>query len=205
MAPFSDVENRRVVDTGTHIIVLMCDLGKRRKTVEACEGRSVALNCFGMSRNLHAKIVEEAGLQGEDPLLRVQNLVLVFLQVRCDVPFGVAERLLPDILRRHPVPVGVGDFNIVSKHVVEANLERRNSCPGSLRGLQVGDPRLAAEYQPAQLVEVSVESFADNPPIGVTVLSMTENSVPSAAPEMDETISRFRLVEGSRTIVSAIS
>ena len=52
-----------------------------------------------------------------------ENPFFVFLEIGCDVSFGVLQGLLPDEHRRNAVRVGVGDLDVVTEDLVEADLE----------------------------------------------------------------------------------
>ena len=57
--------------------------------------------------------------------------------------------------------MGVGDLDVVAEDLVEADLEAVDPGPADLLGLVLGDPRLAAPGDLAQLVEVGVIAVAD--------------------------------------------
>ncbi len=80
----------------------------------------------------------------------MQDFLFIFLQIRRDVPLGVRQRLLADVVSRDLLTVGVGDLDVVPEHVVETHLQRRNSGPFTFLLLQIRDPFFAAERHGAQ-------------------------------------------------------
>ncbi len=62
-------------------------------------------------------------LEVGDPLLGIQDQRLVLLQLGGDVPLGVDQRLLADIVGRSALGVGLADLQIVAKDLVVAHLQ----------------------------------------------------------------------------------
>ena len=73
-----------------------------------------------------------------------ENLLFVLFELRRDVPLGVFERLLADVVRRDFLAMGVRDFEVVAEHRIEADLHARDAGPLAFGGLILGHPLLAA-------------------------------------------------------------
>ena len=59
------------------------------------------------------------------------------------------------------VEVGLADFDVVTKDVVVADLERSNAGTLALGGLQAGDVVLAAAGDSPQIINIRVIAVAD--------------------------------------------
>ncbi len=70
-----------------------------------------------------AQRLEQLCLSGSDPVFRSQDLGLVFLELRGDVPLGIGQRLPPLVVGRHFFAVDLRYFEVVAKHLVEADLQ----------------------------------------------------------------------------------
>ena len=90
-----------------------------------------------------------------------QDFFLVFLQFRRNIPLGVFDRLLANILGRNFLAVGIGDFDVVTEYLIEPDFQVWNAAALRLLGLIAGNPLLAAVGQFAQRIQVGVEAVAD--------------------------------------------
>ncbi len=123
--------------------------------------------CVGLNRHrlfgdLESQRVEELRLKRKHLFLSVQNLLLVFLQLRCDVPFRIGRRLFADVVGGNFVFVCVGDFDVIAEHIVEADFQGRDARPLTFGFLQLGDPGLTVEREVPQFVQFRVEAFLDH-------------------------------------------
>ena len=86
-----------------------------------------------------------------------ENLGFQLFQLLGDVALGLRQGLLADPAFRHLVLVGVADFEVVPKHVVERHLQPRDSRGLSLPVSDGVKGFLAVERQPAHVVELGVD------------------------------------------------
>jgi hypothetical protein len=101
MSSCGNIKNGGVVDIGFDIPVVHRHTRKRRKAVEQSDGARITLDRFGVQGDARADLSEEGGLQRENPLLGMEDLLLVFFELGGDIPLGVGQRLLPEIGRAH--------------------------------------------------------------------------------------------------------
>src|SRR5439155_1761540 len=113
-------------------------------------------------------------------LLRPQHLRLVLLQLRRHVALGAGEGLAPLVIGRDPRLVGVRDLDVVAEHLVEADLERRDTGALALPRLQRRDVLLAAVACVLELVERLVMAGPD----GVAVRELSRRAVHEGAGEL---------------------
>lgn len=83
--------------------------------------------------------LEELGLPGRDPLVSLQDLLLVLLQLGRHEALATHDRLLALVVRRHQAEVGLADLDVVAEDPVEADLERGNPGAAAARAPRSGD------------------------------------------------------------------
>ena len=98
----------------------------------------------------------------QDPLVRLQHLLLVLLELRGDEALAAGDRLLADVVGGHERQVRLADLDVVAEDAVEADLERRDAGARALALLDGGDRRAPAAADLAQLVELGVDAVADD-------------------------------------------
>ena len=104
---------------------------------------------------------EQLLFEREDFVLGVQNFALVVFQLRRGEALGVDQSLLALIVGGGQVLVGLGDFDVVTEDVVEADLQRLDAGAGAFASLDLRDDLAAIAAEIAQLVEIGVEARAD--------------------------------------------
>src|SRR5204863_1076024 len=102
--------------------------------------------------------LEQLALARLDALTRGEDRVLVLLERRRDEALAVGDRLSALIVRRHRVEIGLRDFDVIPEDFVEADLERADACPLSLRRLDVRDRVLSAVAERADRIELGVDA-----------------------------------------------
>src|SRR5213075_746430 len=109
-------------------------------------------------RYMLAQRVEQLRFTFGDALLGAEHLRFVFLEVRRHVPLGAGESLPPLVIGRDALAVCVRDLDVVTEHLVEADLERSDTGAFPLARLQGGDVLLPAVAGLLQLVELAIET-----------------------------------------------
>ncbi len=105
---------------------------------------------------------EQVVFQLVDAFLRAEDFLLVFLQLGSDVALGVLESLLALVIARDSLAVCMGDFDVVAKHLVEADFQAWDAGAADLVGLEAGDPLLAAAGDLVQFVQLRVVAAPDH-------------------------------------------
>ena len=73
-----------------------------------------------------------------------QDLLLVLLELRSDVPLAVLESLFPNIIRWDSIPVGIGDLYVITEDRGVTDLQTRDPRRLGLIGLVTRNPFLTA-------------------------------------------------------------
>src|SRR5260370_29934811 len=97
-----------------------------------------------------------------DLLLGGQHLLLVLLEVRSNVTFGIFERLLALVVGRDFGGVGVSDLDVVAEDLVESDLQAGDSGAADLLSLKASDPILPAAGDRMELIEGAIVAPADH-------------------------------------------
>ena len=104
-----DLEDRLGDDLGAAVAVPGGQLGQGRQHVELGQDRAGLDQPRGLGRDPVAQRGEQLVFQLVGPVLGAEDFLLVLLQLRRDVPLGVLDRLLADVIvgdarRRGPAP-----------------------------------------------------------------------------------------------------
>ena len=89
------VNRMAVVHLRAAISVGNCKLGKPREHIQPRQDAAVALDCGDIVLNLRHEAGINLRFEHIDFFFSPENLLLVFLQFGCNVPFGIDESLLP--------------------------------------------------------------------------------------------------------------
>jgi len=76
-----------------------------------------------MSRRFVSQLMKQLFLQAIYLLLGVEDKTFLDLHFFSDKTFGIDQRLLADIIIRYFIGMGPGDFDIVTEHLIETDLE----------------------------------------------------------------------------------
>ena len=89
-------------------------------------------------------------------VLRAQHAGLVFLQLLRDVPFGVRQRLLPDVVFGDLFQVRAGHFDVIPENAVVPDLQPTDPRPLPLARLHFGQHFLPVGKEVPQLVHPGI-------------------------------------------------
>ena len=118
-----DINNERVVDFGANVSVLNGCICKGEEAVELRNNAGVELDSRHVFRSFREQFEENAVFDNLNLLFRAYDFFFVFLEFLGDIAFCIYERLLANPGAGHHIFVGVTNFKIIAKHVVEPNLE----------------------------------------------------------------------------------
>ena len=158
MATADDFEFVALHEDGPGVAVVLGDFGEAEQEVKAG---------YGAGRGLQQGQVRVQGrdkgrvgfpLDHVEPLLRAEDALLEFLELRSDVALGLRQRLLADPVLGHLVLVGVADFEVIPEDVVERNLQRGDARGFGFALADALEFGLAVVPEVAQLIE-----FLDHP------------------------------------------
>jgi hypothetical protein len=154
-----------VGDLGPNEVPLRGHVGQGRQAIALGHGVRELLHAGNVRRGLPAKVLEQPLFELQGPVLRGEHLVLVFLEPFGDVPLGVLDRLLADVVGRHLVGRGVVDLDVVPEHLVEADLEVRDAGPLRLLSLILAKPALAVGRDRPQAIQFGREPASNEPAV----------------------------------------
>ena len=136
--------------------------GEAAQGVRSGHGGGGLLHPGGLLGKIFPQLGENLIFQGGEPVLGGEHLVFQLLQFLGDVAFAVGQGLLADVVFRHLVDKGLGYFNIISEHPVEAHLQGADAGFLPLRGLDGGDGAAAALHNVPQTVGFLAGALADD-------------------------------------------
>ena len=88
--------------------------------------------------------------------------MFIFLQLLGDVTLGIYEGLLSYPLRGHYILVCVAHLEIISEDIVEADLERRNTCALDLPLLHLEQVVLSVAGNLPEFIELFIDAACYN-------------------------------------------
>src|SRR5690606_11292513 len=156
MAPILDEETRALIDDGTDVAALRREAREGREHVDLGDGLRDLLILRDLRRGCLAELEEALVLDLVRSLARVEDLVLVVLELGGDETLAVLERLLAEPIVRHLVAMRVRHLEVVAENLVVADLEARDSRALALRLLKACEPALALPRDLPELVELGI-------------------------------------------------
>src|SRR5579863_3490302 len=136
----------------TPVAVLRGYLGQRAGDVQLRYRGSRRLDPNSVRAGKATELLEYFALQRENLFLGLQNLAFKLLQLRRGEALGVEQSLLALVIGGRQMQVGLRDFDVVAKNIIEADLERRNARAGALALLNLREVNLAMVRDVAQLI-----------------------------------------------------
>ena len=109
---------------GADITVYRRRLRKALQYINMCNRACNPLYGHKIIPHARTQLRKQMILKGNNFLLCAENLRLKVLQLLCDEALRIGKRLSADIALRHLVTPAVANFNIVSKYLVIADLQR---------------------------------------------------------------------------------
>ena len=156
------IDDLAVIHFRTAVAVGYRQVGKAAEHVQTREDAAVLLDHGYICLNLRHKFSIDLHFKGVYALFSTKNLLLVFLQLFGDVPFGIDQGLFPYPFFRHTVLVGITHLQVISEDVVESNLEGRYSRALDLALLHLKKVVLAVTGDLAKLVQFLIDSACDD-------------------------------------------
>lgn len=107
----------------------------------------------------------QIGFQFERPFAARQNLVLQNFQLLRDKTLPRRQRLLADIILRHLILKGIGNFDVITEYAVVTHFEIFDSRALPLADLHVGDKIFSVAADFVQFVQLPAVTGADISPV----------------------------------------
>ena len=161
MPATDDFEFRALHKGGSGVAMVLGQFRESEQEVQPRHGPGGGLEHGEVGVQCGHQRGERLPLHHVEPLFRIQDALLQFLELRRDVPLCLGQGLLPDPRFRDLVFVCVTDFEVVPENVVEGNLQ--GGDPGGLRfpfsdALELG---FAIVPQVTQFIEFSDHTRGD--------------------------------------------
>ena len=118
-----------------------------------CNDIGVNLYLWDIFLHILYKFVVELCLQNSYLLVGTKDFLLIFLQLRGDIPLCLSQRLLAEPVLGHLVLKGVAHLKVVTEYVVVAHLQRGDAGLLSLPLLYLQEILLTIVADGAQVVE----------------------------------------------------
>ena len=119
------------------------------------------LNFRGGGHHLLAQFKEQLVFEGHRFIFRADDFAFDFLQLRGDEALAIDHRLLADVIGRHAREIGLGDFDEVAEHLVEANFQGADAGALDFLRLKGRNPLFAVVGGGAKLIQLFMIALAD--------------------------------------------
>ena len=118
------VDHLAVGHLRTAVAVAYRQVGEAAEHVQTRKDAAVLLDHGDVGLDLGYQLRIYLDLKRIDTLLRAEDLLFVFLQFLCNIPFGIDEGLLPYPFLRNAFFVGIAHLEVISEYIVETYLQR---------------------------------------------------------------------------------
>ena len=118
MPPLADFNFIREIHRGAAVVVIQRHSGQAAQHIQPGYGRRRLLDARQLRRNRRSHLLVQLGRAVNGLLLGVQYPFLQLLYLLGNVPLGIGQGLLADIVRRHLILEGIGYFNVIAEHPV---------------------------------------------------------------------------------------
>ena len=162
VAALGDGQLVAVIHHGAAVVVLCRHLRQGRQHIQLCHGVGRALDAVQLGADALQQLVEQAALQRDQPLVCAQDLAFQLLELLSNVALAAGQGLLADIGLRHHALVGVADLDVVTEHMVVADLQLGDAGLLPQAGFQLGQHTLGVVADGAQLVHLGVVALGDD-------------------------------------------
>ncbi len=149
-----DLEIETIVHVGPHVLSPDRQVRQRRESVELRHAVADSLESIELPPDLGPNLLEQPALEREDLLFRARHPLLPLLELGREVALGVRERLLAHVVLRDPVEVGLRHLEVVTEHLVVADLQGGDSRARPLASLERRDEVSRTVPGRPQLVEL---------------------------------------------------
>ena len=163
MAAARDPEDVPAADLGTAVAPADRELAEGRENVQAGDGGGDALEPRRLAGHGLPGLLKDPIFDLGHPLLGVEDLFLVGLELGSEEALRADEGLLADVVRRDLGEIGLRDVDVIAEDLVVPDLEGRDARPLPLGLLQPGDEGLPRPRDLPQLVELGIEPRLDDP------------------------------------------
>src|SRR5258708_26197961 len=178
MASTLDAELHAGVDLGPAPGLVGRGDRKAQQSVDHADRMGAGAQDRGGFGDRGAKLAQDLELPRGDSLLGGEHDRFLFLQLGCQVALGARQSLLSHVVTWKRYRIGVADLDVVTEDLVEADLQRADSRPASLRRFETADPLASASRGLGDAVELRVEPRPDRAAIA-THRRRTFNQAPS--------------------------
>ena len=165
MAAVLDLNDPAGVHLGPTVIVVHRHSGEGEQHVQLAYARSCLLHLAHLTCRGLPQVAEQLVLQGGDPGLGGENVMLQVFQFLGDEPLTVAQGLLADIVLGHQGVVGLGHLDVVAEYLVVAHLQVLDAGALPLPPLDGDDPVRPVVNEVPQLIHFPVVARTDKAPL----------------------------------------
>ena len=118
-------------------------------------------DALGLGGNGRTQLGKQPPLDFDNLLLRIQNLRLVFLQLRRGETLGIDQRLLAFVISGSEVKIGFRYFQVIAENRIKFYFERSNARPLTFPLLDLRQVLLTIAAEVAQFVQLFIHPALD--------------------------------------------
>ena len=166
MAPLDNVQRAILRHFGADVVVLYRGFRQRQQRVQRFERHRRLLDARNLLRDFLAHLGEQLQFQARGLLLRADDFLLDFLQLRRHIALAVRQRLLSGVARRHHFVIRLADLDVVAEHAVVLDAQVADARLLALLLLEFQNPLLAARGRGAVLIQHLGVAIADDAALG---------------------------------------
>ena len=117
------VYDHAIVNDRTHVVVLLGNLCKGKKTVELCHEVGIGLYLVDIVLYVSDKFGKQLLLKTCYLLVGTKNFLFVFFQFLSDISLGICQCLLTNPFLRNLILECVSHLEIISEHIIETDFQ----------------------------------------------------------------------------------
>ena len=124
MSSLADFNFIREIHRGAAVVVIQRHSSKAAQHIQPSYGRRRLLDARQLRCNRRSHLLVQLGSPVYGFLLGVQHPFLQLLYLLGNVPLGIGQGLLADIMRRHLILEGIGNLDVIAEHPVIPDAQR---------------------------------------------------------------------------------
>src|SRR6267142_1273961 len=166
MASAHDEQFTSGIEFRTNVAAVGGEFCECREDVELRDGAGGAAQTRGLCGDAGADIHEKLAFNFQNALVGGKDFAFILLEFRGSESLSVDESLLALVIGGRKMQVRFRNLNVVSKDLIETNLQRIDSRALALALFHGGDDLLAVLTEIAKFVQFAVIAAADHPGLG---------------------------------------
>ena len=163
MSALDNLQFHRSIHNRFHVAKLFTDLREGRQNIQLRDRRGGLLNGFHIALDFLSHTDKKLVFQLIDLGLRIQNQIFHLLQLRRNEAFRVGQRLFANVVFGNQIKIGFGNFQIITKHPIVADLQVLDAGALALGVFEIGNPLLSILNRKVQMIQFLRKALLDQP------------------------------------------